>query len=366
MYIKTLQGSNFRNLTNFDLEFSQGKNLFLGLNGAGKTNLLEAIHYICIGRSMRNVAEDEQLIGFTREWFRLEGSARTSEGEIGVEAAYNKEEKRLKINGELQQRLSELIGRMPVVSLSQEDDDLCKSGPGVRRRFMDLAISQFSKTYLADLQEYNRILKQRNHLLFAIKEGRSDSSSLEVWNQQLVECGMKLIRKRMEVIDDLKELAGRKYVGISGGRERLGLRYHLSYKFEPGQPIEEAFAKALATGHDFERRRGLTMFGPHRDDLEISLAGSRIRQFGSQGQQRTAAISMKLAVAEIMAGQLNEKPVILLDEIFAELDAERSAHLISQLDPECQVFIASAHENDVTKGDGFKKFRIEEGRVSAA
>jgi len=364
MFIKSLKGSNFRNLSNFDLEFAPGKNLFLGLNGSGKTNLLEAVHYLCIGRSMRNVAEDEQLIGFTREWFRLEGTAQTSEGDINVEAAFNKEEKRLKINGELQQKLSELIGRMPVVSLSQEDDDLCKSGPGVRRRFMDLAISQFSKTYLADLQDYNRILKQRNHLLFSIKEGRSNAASLEVWNQQLVECGMKLVRKRTEVIDDLKELAGRKYVGISGGKERLGLRYHLSYKFEPGQPIEEAFAKALVNGHDFEVRRGITMFGPHRDDMEISLAGMRIRQFGSQGQQRTAAIALKLAVAEIMAAQLKEKPVILLDEIFAELDADRSTHLIEQLDPDCQVFIASAHENDVTRGDGFKKFRLEEGRVT--
>ncbi len=312
---------------------------------------------------MRGVAEDEQMIGFTREWFRLEGNAQTIDGEISVEAAYNKEEKRLKVNGELQQKLSELIGRMPVVSLSQEDDELCKSGPGVRRRFMDLAISQFSKTYLADLQEYRRILMQRNRLLFAIKEGRSNAVSLDVWNQQLVECGMKLIRKRMEVIDDLKEMAGSRYVGISGGRERLGLRYHLSYKYEPGQPIEEAFAKALTTGFEFERRRGITMFGPHRDDLEISLAGMRIRQFGSQGQQRTAAISLKLAVAEIMAGQLKEKPVILLDEIFAELDNERANHLIKQLDTQCQVFIASAHENDVTQQNGFKKFRVEEGRI---
>lgn len=363
MFIKSLKGSNFRNLSSFDLEFAPGKNLFLGLNGSGKTNLLEAIHYLCIGRSMRSVAEDEQMIGFTREWFRLEGVAQTTEGEINVEAAYNKEEKRLKINGELQQKLSELIGRMPVISLSPEDDDLCKSGPGVRRRFMDLAISQFSRTYLADLQDYNRILKQRNQLLYAIKEGRSNAASLEVWNQQLVECGMKLVRKRMEVIDDLKEMAGSRYVGISGGRERLGLRYHLSYKYEPGQPIEEAFAKALATGFEFERRRGITMFGPHRDDMEISLAGMRIRQFGSQGQQRTAAIALKLAVAEIMAAQLKEKPVILLDEIFAELDSQRAGLLIQQLDPEYQVFVASAHENDITRQDGFKIFRVEEGRI---
>jgi DNA replication and repair protein RecF len=364
MYIKSIRGSNFRNLTNFELEFSQGKNLFLGSNGAGKTNLLELIHYLCIGRSMRSAAEDEQLICFSREWFRLEGNAQSSEGEIAIEAAFNKEEKRLKINGELQQKLSGLIGRMPVVSLSPEDDDLCKSGASIRRRFMDLAISQFSKTYLADLQEYNRVLKQRNHLLYAIKEGRSNNASLDVWNQQLVESGMKVSNKRIEVIDDLKELAGSKYVGISGGRERLGLRYHFSYKIESGQKIEELFAKALTNGFEFERRRGITMFGPHRDDLEISLSGVPIRQFGSQGQQRTAAISLKLAVAEIMAKQLREKPVILLDEIFAELDSDRSALLVSQLDPESQVFIASAHDNDVTKGDGFKKFRMEEGRVS--
>jgi DNA replication and repair protein RecF len=364
MQIKSLKGGNFRNLADFELEFSPGKNLLLGMNGSGKTNLLEAIHYLCIGRSMKNAAEDDQLIGFTREWFRLEGTAGTSQGELAVEAAYNKVEKRLKINGELQQKLSELIGRMPVISLSQEDDDLCKSGPGVRRRFMDLSIAQLSKSYLADLQEYGRILKQRNHLLFSIKEGRSNATSLEAWNQQLVDCGMKLVRKRTEVIEELKELAGSRYFGIAGGRDRLGLRYHFSYKLEPGQSAEEAFAAALQNGFDYERRRGMTMFGPHRDDLEIALGGNRIRQFGSQGQQRTAAIALKLAVAEVMALRLKEKPVLLLDEIFAELDSFRSEHLVGQLDPECQVFIASAHENQVTQRDGFRRFRLEEGRIS--
>lgn len=364
MHLKSLKGTGFRNLSDFELEFSPTKNLLLGGNGSGKTNLLEAIYYLCIGRSQRESAEDEHLIQFNKDLMRLEGQAFARGGELAVESALNKEEKRLKINGEPQQRLSELIGRMPIVSLSPEDDELCKGGPGNRRRFMDMAISQFSKTYLADLQEYRRILHQRNRLLFDIREGRADSGQLSVWNQQLVGCGAKIVRKRLEVIDDLKEMAGSRYMRISGGRERLGLRYHLSCRTEPGEGVEQAFLRALNTNFDFERRRGLTMFGPHRDDLEITIAGQRIRSFGSQGQQRTAAIALKLAEAEMLAGQLGEKPAILLDEIFAELDRDRGGFLVDQLEPDYQIFIATAKEDDVSAKDGFRRFRVEAGRIA--
>jgi DNA replication and repair protein RecF len=364
MHLKSLKGTGFRNLSDFELEFSPTKNLFHGGNGTGKTNLLEAIYYLSIGRSHREAAEDEHLIQFNKDLMRLEGAAEARGGEILVESALNKEEKRLRINGEPQQKLSELIGRMPIVSLSPEDDELCKGGPGNRRRFLDMAISQFSRTYLADLQEYRRILHQRNRLLFDIREGRADAGSLEVWNQQLVNCGAKIIRKRLEVIDDLKEMAGSRYMRISGGRERLGLRYHLSCKTEPGEGVEQAFNRALASSFEFEKRRGLTMFGPHRDDLEITIAGHRIRNFGSQGQQRTAAIALKLAEAEMLAGQLGEKPVILLDEIFAELDRDRGGFLVDQLEPDYQIFIATAKEEDVSARDGFRRFRVEAGRVT--
>lgn len=364
MHLKTLKGIGFRNLADFELEFSPHKNLFTGGNGAGKTNLLEAIYYLCIGRSQRESAEDEHLIQFNKDLMRLEGRAETKGGEVQVETALNKEEKRLRINGEPQSKLSELIGRLPIVSLSPEDDELCKAGPGNRRRFLDMAISQFSRSYLADLQEYRRILHQRNRLLFDIREGRAEGNSLEAWNQQLINCGAKIVRKRLEVIDDLKEMAGSRYVRISGGRERLGLRYHLSFKTEPGEGLEAAFQRALATNFEFERRRGMTMFGPHRDDLEISIGGQRIRSFGSQGQQRTAAIALKLGEAEMLANQLGEKPVVLLDEIFAELDRDRGNFLVDQLEPDYQVFIATAKDDDVSVKDGFRRFRVEAGRIA--
>ncbi|MDI6740589.1 MAG: DNA replication/repair protein RecF [Candidatus Edwardsbacteria bacterium] len=364
MRLLSLTGGGFRNLDDFSLEFDQGRNFFVGPNGAGKTNLLEAVFYLCIGRSMRINAEDEHLIRFSKELLRLEGQAVSGQGTLAVEVGYNKAEKRLKINGEVQQKLSELIGRLPIVSLSPEDDELCKAGPSIRRRFMDLAISQFSKSYLADLQEYRRILAQRNKLLMDWRDGRSQGESFDAWNQQLYDCGLRVIKKRLAVIDDLKEVAGSRYYRISGGRERLGLRYHYSFKIEPGEKFEGAFMRALSSNAAFERARGLTMYGPHRDDLEIAISGSRIRSFGSQGQQRTAAIAIKLAEAELLAQELKEKPVIMLDEIFAELDSERGANLLEQLDPGHQVFIASAHDNGLSDKFAFKKFRVESGRVT--
>ena len=166
------------------------------------------------------------------------------------------------------------------------------------------------------------------------------------------------------MIDDLAQLAGDRYHRISAGRERLGLRYHSSFTIEPGETIESAFARALSSNAAFERSRGLTMYGPHRDDLEITISGSRIRNFGSQGQQRSAAIAIKLAEAELLARELGEQPVILLDEIFAELDSERGANLVEQLDSGHQVFIASAHDSGLSDASAFKKFRVESGRVA--
>ncbi|HTY08661.1 MAG TPA: DNA replication/repair protein RecF [Candidatus Edwardsbacteria bacterium] len=366
MRITSLSGSGFRNLDDFSLEFDRSKNIFIGPNGAGKTNMLEALYYLCIGRSMRINAEDVQLVRFDRGLLRLEGRAESSQGPLSVEVGYDKAEKRLKINGEVQQKLSELIGRMPVVSLSPEDDELCKAGPAVRRRFLDLAISQFSKAYLADLQDYRRVLQQRNRLLLDWRDGRSQGESLDAWNRQLCGSGLRIVKKRLAVIDGLKELAGGRYARIAGGAERLGLRYHYSCQVEPGEPYETAWQRALADNAQFERMRGTTMYGPHRDDLEITIAGLRARSFGSQGQQRSAAIALKLAEADLLAAELKEKPVVLLDEIFAELDGSRGANLVEQLDPGHQVFIASAHDNGVSESFAIRKFRVESGRVTAA
>lgn len=365
MRLLSISGSGFRNLNDFALEFDQGRNIFIGPNGAGKTNLLEAIFYLCIGRSMRINAEDEQLVRFSGGLLRLEGRAVNAQGQLAVEVGYDKEEKRLRINGEVQQKLSELIGRLPIVSLSPEDDELCKAGPSVRRRFMDLAIAQFSRSYLADLQEYRRVLAQRNKLLADWRDGRTRGELFDVWNRQLHECGTRVIRKRLAVIGDLAELAGARYDRIAGGRERLGLRYHHSFRADPGEELEPAFLRALSSNADFERARGLTMYGPHRDDLEITIDGYRIRNFGSQGQQRSAAIALKLAEAELLARELGEQPVILLDEIFAELDGQRSANLVKQLDPGHQVFIASAHDNGLADSAAFRKYRVESGNVAA-
>jgi DNA replication and repair protein RecF len=364
MHITNLNGSGFRNLDDFSLEFDRSKNIFIGPNGAGKTNLLEAIYYLCIGRSMRISAEDQQLVRFDKSLLRLEGRAQSLQGALAVEVGYDKVEKRLKINGEVQQKLSELMGRMPVVSLSPEDDELCKAGPAVRRRWLDLAISQFSKPYLSDLQEYRRVLQQRNKLLQDWRDGRSQGESLGAWNQQLLGCGLRIVRKRLQVVDGLTQLAVARYARIAGGKETLGLRYHYSCATGPGETYQEAWLRALESNAQFERSRGQTMYGPHRDDLEIAISGARIRSFGSQGQQRTAAIALKLAEADLLAAELGEKPVILLDEIFAELDGQRGANLVGQLDPGHQVFIASAHDNGVSENFAMSKFRVDAGKIS--
>lgn len=364
MRLSSLNGTGFRNLAGFSLEFDAGRNIFIGPNGAGKTNLLEAIYYLCIGRSMRAHAEDQQLVGFSAGLLRLEGRAVSAQGELSVEVGYDRTEKRVRINGELQQRLSGLIGRLPVVSLSPEDDELCKGGPAERRRFLDLAISQLSRAYLADLQECRRVLAHRNKLLADWRDGRSRGDTLDAWNAQLQAVGARITAKRLAVVAALAPLAEGHYRSIAGNGERLGLRYRLSYPVGPGTDPGEALGQALAANTAFERSRGLSMYGPHRDDLEIALDGQRIRSFGSQGQQRTAAIALKLAEAGLLARELGDQPLVLLDEIFAELDGRRGANLVDRLDPGCQAFIASAHDNGLA--GAFRRFRIDSGMISIA
>jgi DNA replication and repair protein RecF len=366
MHLLKLSGSGFRNLCDFALEFDQSRNIFTGSNGAGKTNLLEAIHYLCIGRSMRIGIEESQLIGFSSTLLRLEGEAETLAGRLAVEAGLCPAEKRLKVNGEIQQRLSGLIGRLPVVSLSPEDDELCKSGPGVRRRFLDLAIAQFSRSYLADLQEYRRLLAQRNRLLADWRDGHARGEGLDAWNQQLHQCGARIIAKRLAAIERLAGLSSGRYRDIASGRERLEIAYRFSFRADPGEGPGDALLRALLSNTAFERSRGMTMYGPHRDDLAITIDGRPVRNFGSQGQQRSAAIALKLAEADLLGQELGEQPVILLDEIFAELDSARAANLVGQLDPGCQVFIASAHDNGLSDAFAIKRFRIESGNIPAS
>ncbi|MRR09399.1 DNA replication/repair protein RecF [bacterium] len=363
MHLSSLTGTGFRNLAGFSLEFDPQRNIFIGPNGAGKTNLLEAIYYLCIGRSMRAHAEDQQLVGFSSALLRLEGRAATAQGPLAVEVGYDKAEKRVRINGELQQRLSGLIGRLPVVSLSPEDDELCKGGPAERRRFLDLAISQLSRSYLADLQECRRVLAHRNKLLADWRDGRSRGDTLDAWNAQLRAVGSRITAKRLAVVGGLAPLAEDHYRAIAGNGERLGLRYRFSYPVEPGGDHAAALGLALSANTAFERSRGLSMYGPHRDDLELALDGQRIRSFGSQGQQRTAAIALKLAEAGLLARELGDQPLVLLDEIFAELDGRRGANLVDRLDPGCQAFIASAHDNGLA--GAFRRFRIDAGGIAA-
>lgn len=344
MYLQALRLINFRNYSEEELSFSPGINIFSGLNAQGKTNLLEAVYYLAVSRSFRTNQESD-LLRFGSDFFYLKGLFQKKDGAVEVDLAYRPPGRlQIGLNGKAIKR-AQYIHRLPVVVFSPDDLLLVKEGPSVRRRFLDLEGSRLKPLYYHRLRDYWRALRQRNRVL---KENRNrrffDRSLLEPWNEALIKHGGAIIKERIKMLRALEELAGGHFAALTGKKETLSLRYLSKIDFKQEMElVEESFRKELEDGYAAEVRRGSTVTGPHLDDFAITIDGYDARKFGSQGQQRSVVLALKMGEVDLFKKAAGEETMLLLDDVLSEFDAKRSSHLLSFLkERKGQSFITTA------------------------
>jgi DNA replication and repair protein RecF len=359
LHLDSLSLTHFRNYPRRDFTFGPGINLLAAPNGSGKTNLLEAVHYGCLAHSQRT-RRDKELIEWNEKAFvlRLVGKLR---GLVQAQSVEYMESghKRVKVNGNESKRLSDLIGHFSVVAFSPEDLDLIRSGPQVRRRFLDVLLCQGSAEYFDCLRRYNAALKQRNTLLKQMARARSHpgtggapgSAALEVlaaFDAPLAEAGATITLLRRRALAELAPLATELYRAIAAARETLSLALAGSVsEAEDAATVRSQFLAKLAATGPQEREAGVTLVGPHREDLLSFLAEKPVREFGSQGQKRSVALSLKLASARLLEDKIGHPPILLLDDVFAELDEGRRARIGELIRGRGQVFIANPRPADL-------------------
>lgn len=363
MRLKQLRLHDFRSYTNLSLTPPDGVTVFVGENGAGKTNLLEAIHLCCLGKSHRT-NNDRDMIREGSETCGVHCRVERNVGidEVGVRLyAKQRSQKLIYVNGKIVGRLGEMMGHMTCVMFSPEDLDIVKGGPQLRRRYLDMLLSQCQPAYFYALQSYMTTLKQRNALLKMILKG-AHPKQLDVWDEQLALRSVPVIRLRQQTADKLDALARKHYFAI-GGRmdEPLAVRF-LSQMAEAGDPAEEML-RLLSKGREDDIRRQTTGVGPHRDDLSLLLRGKEMKAFGSQGQIRTAALALRLSEMDILTAQQQEPPLLLLDDVLSELDVNRRTRLIAQI--ECvQALITCTDEKELRGARPSCILQVKNGMVS--
>ncbi len=363
MRITRLQLNNFRNYEHADIAPCEGVTVLYGDNAQGKTALIEAVVLCCTGRSHRTPRERE-LIRWGQEYARVEVDAQRADGPHEVEISLSQGERKLvKVGGTAISRSGELMGHVTGVLFAPEDLRMVKDGPVERRRFIDIEISQTNPGYYYALQRYNRALNQRGRLLRDAWATPSLLDMLEEWDEQLALAGAEIMEKRRGFVERLSLAAGENHREITGGRERLTCRYAPSVELTgSGKELTGQLMKALREARESDLRRGVTSVGPHRDDLELLLDGVDARAYGSQGQQRTSALSLKLAQLSIMKETTGEWPVLLLDDVMSELDPGRRRQLVNRLKG-IQTIVTCTDLTDLAEADIGAAFRVRSGRI---
>ena len=324
MIIKSIELQNFRNYEDLNISFDEGTNIFYGDNAQGKTNILEAA-YLSGTTKSHKCSKDKEMIRFGEQEAHIRTVVVKKEKEYQIDMHLkNNRSKGIAINKVPIKKASELFGILNMVFFSPEDLNIIKNGPAERRRFLDSELCQLDKIYLSDLTTYNKILNQRNKLLKDMVYRPDLKDTLPVWDMQLVETGRKIIRRRKQFVDELNEIVHDIHYRISGEKEDLLLQY------EPS--IEDIFFEdELSRVKERDMRQCMTSVGPHRDDLLFSIGEVDIRKFGSQGQQRTSALSLKLSEIELVKRSIHDTPVLLLDDVLSELDSNRQNYLLNSI-----------------------------------
>ena len=357
MIIKSIELRNFRNYENLDIHLDEGTNILYGDNAQGKTNILEAAYLSGTTKSHKG-SRDKEMIRFGEKESHIRTVVQKKEKEYQIDMHLRKSgSKGVAVNKIPIKKASELFGILNIVFFSPEDLNIIKNGPAERRRFIDAELCQLDKIYLSDLTNYNKILNQRNKLLKDLYFNPSLKETLPVWDMQLVNYGKKIIARRNQFIMELNEVVHDIHYKISGGREEMVIKY------EPN--IEDIFFEdELIRAKEKDLKYAQTSVGPHRDDLKISVGDIDVRKFGSQGQQRSCALSLKLSEIKLVEQTIHDKPVLLLDDVLSELDHNRQNYLLQVID-DTQTIITCTGLDDFVKNRFTlnKVYEVENGCV---
>lgn len=326
MILKRLSLINYKNFEQLTLEFDSKINCFVGKNGIGKTNILDAIYHLAFGKSYFNPITS-QNVKHGEEFFMLEGDFINGEKSEKIITSFKKGQRKLmKRNGKEYEKISDHIGTIPLVIISPTDRDLILEGSETRRKFMDGVISQGDKSYLEALLRYSKVLSQRNALLKYFAANRTfDETSLEVYDDQIIELGQVIFEKRENFIKEFKPILQKRYQEISSSREQISLRYRSQFN------TDENFVDILKAGLKTDLQRQYSNYGTHKDDLVFKIKSHSVKKFGSQGQQKSYLIALKFAQYDYLKSNYGVKPILLLDDIFDKLDEDRVSQIVKMV-----------------------------------
>ena len=357
MYVKSLDLLNFRNYEKLSLTLDPGINIFYGANAQGKTNILEAVYLAGTSKSHRGTRDRDMIrMGESEAHIRMHVDKNDSDYRIDMHLRKNKS-KGIAIGGIPIRRAGELFGIVNIVFFSPEDLNIIKNGPSERRRLVDRILCEIDRIYMSDLTQYGKCLNQRNRLLHDLYFNPSLESELPVWDEQLVNYGCRIIAKREEFVRMLEDIASEIHMELTGEKEKLTLVY------EPNVTVEE-FADKVARSRDADRKIKSTTVGPHRDDVCIKVNDMDLRLYGSQGQQRTTAISLKLSEIRIIEERIRNKPVLLLDDVLSELDRDRQNYLLGNIrDIQTLITCTGLDEFVQNRFEADRTFRVVSGEI---
>lgn len=370
MYLQQIHLTHYRNYENQEVKLNPGINVLIGSNGQGKTNFLEAVYYLACGNNFRG-NKDIELIQLDQPYFRLQGQMKKDGSDrcYDLEIYFDREKnKQLKINGAKYKTTMKLHDYLRVVLFSPDDLKIIKGSPAERRRYLDGAICQLDRVYAGLSHDYDRVVQQRNNLLRHLQDQRKDVAQLEIWNRYLVDLGSQIIYKRLQFLKLLAPIAKRVQQRLTRQAERFTLSYHSSIGAIGDFSLEEIrslFTRILMQKAEEEILRGATLWGPHRDDLIFYLNGVDLRRFGSQGQQRTVILSLKMAELETFYRCRKEYPLLLLDDVMSELDDDRRRDLLEVVKQhEIQTLITMANIDLLAEKIAQNEvFLVKEGKI---
>lgn len=370
MYLDHFIAQNYRNLSLIDIHFDPNINIFIGKNAQGKTNLLEAVYFLALTRSHRT-SNDRELIAFDQDYTNLMGQIHKEQRELDLRVLITKKGKKVWINRVEQSKLSSYVGQLNAILFSPEDLELIKGAPGLRRKFMDQEFGQVSSEYLYFAAKYRQVLQQKNNYLKQLMKGQAkDQLFLDVLSDQLAGIAAEVISRRYRFLGYLSKSATEAYHNISLASEELTLEYVSSVSeitaTDSTEQIYQKLLTAFQKNRAVELKRGTTLVGPHRDDLEFRLNDQDAHLYASQGQQRTIALSLKLAEIQLVHQITGEYPLLLLDDVMSELDHGRQSALLSYIHGKTQTFITTTDLEgiswEIIKQP--KIYQIKSGKIS--